>query len=321
MTTRAHRQAMDIAVTAAVLVGTVLLLGSGIARRWFAASVGEREQALLTSSALLGAALLVAGSLGDVTSVVTRVLRGGFDLDLFLEYLASTRHGQAAVLRTVAAIPLALWAARPAGHGRAERVAFGVAGVALLATISLVSHSGTMGAAGLVADLAHLVATVSWAGALAGLAVLPVWSPGQRLRTYVRGVSRLGLAAVIVLVTTGTYMATLHMYGFEAITASAYGRALTVKLLLVAIVLALAAANRWLFVPLLERFDRSLPLRRSVRVEIALLALVLVATAVVATREPAHGPPADDSAPVHTDRATHDEQPSHSPADPAHNDR
>ncbi len=116
-------------------------------------------------------------------------------------------------------------------------------------------------------------------------------------------------------------MATLHMYGVEAITTSAYGRSLTVKLLLVTIVLALAAANRWLFVPLLERFDRSLPLRRSVRVETALLALVLVATAVVATREPAHEPPADDSAPVHTDRATHDEQPSHHPAEPASDDR
>ncbi len=292
---------MDIAVTAAVLIGTVLLLGSGIARRWFAVDAGHYERTLLWSGAALGAALIVVGSLGEITAVVTRILRGRFELGMVIDYLASTRHGQAVVLRCVAALPLAIWAVRPAGRWRGERFAFGAAGVALLATISAVSHSGSMGVAGLVTDLAHLIATVGWAGALAGLAALPVWSPGPRLRGYVRGVSRLGLAAVIVLAVSGTYMATLHLYGVEALRTSPYGRALSVKLLLVGIVLILAGANRWLFVPLLERSDRSAPLRRSVRIETALLALVLIATAVVTTREPAHAPPAGEPAHSHGD--------------------
>lgn len=317
---------MDIATKTAVLLGVVLLLGSGIARRAFAPSPNPHERRLLLAAALLGALLVVAGSLGEVAAVVTRILRGRFDLALFGDYLLSTRHGQAVVVRCVAALPLALWAARPVLSGRADRVGFGAAGLAFLATISLVSHSGTMGVAGFLSDLAHLSATVAWSGALLGLAVLPVWTPGPSLRSHVRAVSRVGLASVVVLATTGTYMSTLHMYGVEAVTESAYGRALTLKLGLVAVVLVLAAANRWLFVPLLERFDRSAPLRRSVRVETALLALVLVATAVLATREPAHAPPTPPPTPAASDPAEppagqghgHEHAPRQVPAPPGH---
>ena len=290
---------MDIAYKAAVLLGAVLLVGSGIARRWIATSPARRERTLVLVGALAGATLLVLGSVGEVTAVVTRVLRGRFDLELSIDYLGATRHGQAVVARSVAAVPLALWAASPLRHARVDRVGFAAVSVALLAAISLVSHSGTMGVLGFAADLAHLVATVTWAGALLGLALMPVWSPGLPLRALLRDVSRLGLAAVGVLAVSGTYMSTLHLYGVEAVAATPYGRALTVKLALVVVVLTLAAANRWLFVPLLERFDHSGPLRRSVRVETLFLALVLVATAVVATREPAHAPtPASLSTPA-----------------------
>lgn len=308
---------MDIATKAAILVGVVLLVGSGVARRAFAPSPAPRERSLLLAAALVGAALVIVGSLGEIATTVTRILRGRFDAGLYLDLLTSTRHGQAVVARCVAAIPLALWAARPSLPARSDAMAFGAASLAFLASISLVSHSGVMGVAGFVSDLAHLSATVTWAGALVGLAVLPVWSAGATLRGYVRSVSHVGLASVMVLAVSGTFMSTLHLYGVDAVVDSAYGRALSVKLALVAVVLALAAANRWLFVPLLERFDRSAPLRRSVRVETVVLAAVLVATSVLATREPAHVRPAPPAPAEEIAPNLHDHGP---PIAPVHDD-
>ncbi len=283
---------MDVVTKAAVLLGAVLIIGAGIASRWFVgAAPVRRERATIVAAAAIGAGLLVAGSIGEVAVVVTRILRGRFDLELFVDYLGSTRQGGAVTLRCALALPLAAWAAFPLARRPIERVGFASGAVGLLATISWVSHSGTMGTLGFVGDLVHLAATASWSGALLALAVMPVWSAGSRLRGLVGGVSQLGIVAVLTLAATGTYMATLHMYAPEALTTSAYGRSLLLKLALVGAVLALAGANRWLFLPLLERFDRSAPLRASVRVETALLACVLVATALLATRPPAHEAP------------------------------
>ncbi len=165
----------------------------------------------------------------------------------------------AVVLRCALALPIAAWAAFPLGRRASERAAFAAGAMALLATISWVSHSGSMGTLGFVGDLMHLAATASWSGALLALAVMPVWSPGARLRALVGGVSRLGLAAFVTLMATGTYMATLHMYA---------------------------------------------PLRASVRAETLVLAGVLLATALLATRPPAHerqpsGAQAGAAHPVH----------------------
>jgi putative copper export protein len=293
---------MDVVSKAAVLLGAVLVVAAGIGSRWFVgASPTRRERATIVAAAALGAVLLVAGSVGEVAVVVTRILRGRFDLELFVDVLGSTRQGGAVLLRCALALPLAAWAAFPLGRRATERAAFAAGAVALLATISWVSHSGTMGMLGFAGDLAHLVATTSWSGALLALAVLPVWSPGPRLRSLVGGVSRVGLAAVLTLLATGTYMATLHMYAPEALVTSDYGRSLLVKLALVGVVLLLAAVNRWLLVPLLERFERSGPLRSSVRAETVILAFVLLATAILATRPPAHeaAPPSPPAGAVH----------------------
>jgi putative copper export protein len=289
---------VNVVFTAATYLGIVALVGAGATRRWPAvAASAVRGRRRVISGAVIGCLLLLVGSHGEIVDTILRILRGRFDTDLYLGYLVETRHGRATLLRSGLAGLLLLASLRGLRPARLDRALFVLASLLLLATIAWVSHSGTMGPLPFIVDLAHLTATTAWAGALAYLAWLPLWRPGPELTLAVAQTSRVGLAAVTALVASGSVLATLHVYGIGALRETAYGRSLVAKLAVVALVLVLAAANRWLFVPLLERHARSAPLRRSVRIESLLLAGVLIATAVLTTREPAHVPPQADGVP------------------------
>jgi putative copper export protein len=276
----------------AILSGAVLLLGAGVFARWVGPPhLPPAARRLLVAGALLGGVLVVVGSLGDVGALLTRIARRSVDLPLYLDYLTGTRHGRAAAVRVALAVVLAAWSLRPARRAAIANAAYAAAALTLLATIAWISHSGSEGTAGLAADLGHLVGTVTWAGSVLYLAWLPVWSDRVPLLATVERLGRLGLASVAVLAVTGTAMATLHLYGVSALTRTAYGLALMTKLALVAVVVGIAALNRFALVPLLQRRHDATPLRRAVRIESLLLVAVLVATAVLTTREPARHPP------------------------------
>lgn len=214
---------------------------------------------------------------------------GGLELSLLTDYLLSTRHGRAILVRGGLAWLLGFWSARPLAWVLLDRIGYALAGTGLLVTLSWVSHSGTMGTLPLIGDVIHLIGATLWAGGLLYLAWSPHWnSPQGELWQAVTRVSRLGLISVIVLFATGIYMAQLHMYGVEAMRETEYGRSLGVKLGLIAVILMIAAANRWLLMPRLQRSGVSRPLRLAVRAESLLLVAVLAATGVLATREPAH---------------------------------
>jgi putative copper export protein len=277
----------------AILSGAVLLLGAGVFARWVGPPhLPPAARRLLVAGALLGGVLVVVGSLGDVAALLTRIARRGVDLPLYLDYLAGTRHGRAAAARVSLTVVLAAWSLRPGRRTAIANAAYAAAALALLVSIARVSHSGSEGVAGLFADLGHLVATVAWAGSVLYLAWLPVWSDRAPLVATVERLGRLGLASVAVLALTGTAMATLHLYGVAALTRTDYGLALLAKLALVAVVVGIAALNRFALVPLLQRRHDAMPLRRAVRIESLLLVAVLAATAVLTTREPASHPPA-----------------------------
>ena len=85
-------------------------------------------------------------------------------------------------------------------------------------------------------------------------------------------------------------MTLLHLHDpLSNATSTAYGRAWLGKLALVSVVVVLAGVNRFVHVPAFRR-GATAGLRRLVRVEAALLTLVLIATAVLSTRPPVHAP-------------------------------
>jgi copper transport protein len=96
------------------------------------------------------------------------------------------------------------------------------------------------------------MAAAIWMGGLLGFAVtissgsLDVLDADRRAKLRERSVrrfSKVAMTAVLVLASTGLYAILLHVPNLEALVATQYGRALLVKLGLLAFVLAIGAAN------------------------------------------------------------------------------
>lgn len=293
-----------------VFLGIALVLGSGIFSRWISPeTLTKATRRYLRFGLWIGCGFVIIGSFGEITMTVTRILRGQFDSAVLIDYLLTTRHGQATLVRSGLVILLGVWGMRTLQR-RFDRLIYAGVGLSLLTTISIISHSGTMGTLPFLGDLAHLIGTALWGGGLLYLAWVPIWQSGPLLKQAVGRVSTLGVISVIVLISSGSYMGVLHLYGFGALTETAYGLSLSVKLMLVLMILTLAGLNRWLLVPLLERRAFALPLKRAVRLESVLLAAVLVTTGVLTTREPAHDHSAHGA---EHDSHTHAETPTDTP--------
>ncbi|MDQ3459240.1 MAG: CopD family protein [Deinococcota bacterium] len=280
---------MEAVLKASLFVGAVLLLGAGLFSRWIGAELSSAtSRKRLYWGLTAGAALLVLASVAEITTTVQRAV-GGFYPDLIWDYLLHTRHGQATLARgglTALLVTLGLGGRLPR---TVDRLSYGLGGLGLLASLSIVSHSGAMGPLPFLGDLAHLIGATLWAGALLYFAWAPNWTEAKHaLVSAVSKVSSLGVFGVAVLTLTGLYTSTLHLYGVEALTTTSYGLTLLAKVGLVLVILAIAGANRWLFMPRLEREGQTSGLRRAVRLESVLLVAVLGATGVLSTREPAH---------------------------------
>jgi putative copper export protein len=279
---------MEILAKAATYLGFVLAVGAGVVGVTFPDAVPAARRRRIAVGTMAGAALVVAGGLGEAWWLLERITRGRTDGNLFFGYLTDTRHGVAVLVRVaIAAVVTALAARRTALPLPGVMVAVPVA-LAWLASAAAVGHSGAMGTLPAVASLAHLVAVSLWAGALLQLSLAAAWGGSALPIEALRRLGRIGLAALVTLAVSGFLMTRLHLQG-EGAWASSYGAALTLKLVLVAATVALAGLARFVLLRAVER-QGGRRLALAVRIESALLALVLVATAVVATRPPVHGP-------------------------------
>jgi putative copper resistance protein D len=137
----------------------------------------------------------------------------------------------------------------------------------------------------------HLCAAAFWLGALAPL--LTVSQSGD-LAIAAAAAERFGAAAHYVvgaLVAAGLSLLWLMLGSVSELWMSAYGRCLMVKLVLVAGLLYCAALNKLRWTPRLTAGDTAAlqSLRTSIRLEISLGVLILMATAALTTL---NGPPA-----------------------------
>jgi copper transport protein len=135
--------------------------------------------------------------------------------------------------------------------------------------------------------IAHTSAAAFWAGSL-----LPLWQvirSNERVApAVVERFSRLAVVAVGVLLVAGTIIAVLQVRSPGALLTTGYGLALTVKLALVAGLIALAAWNKLRLTPALGRRKASArrAMQKTIVTEMACVFAILVATGVVGTRAP-----------------------------------
>lgn len=158
----------------------------------------------------------------------------------------------------------------------------------------------------LISDVLHLLAAAIWIGALVALTGVLALASAPRNSALVaddlKAFSALGTASVLVIVITGL-INSAFLVGVDRIgrmTTDPYGQILIVKIALFVAMLGLAAANRFVLVPRLERLDLasapslslSLSLSRlkiSVGVETMLGLLVLLAVAAMGRIAPLSG--------------------------------
>jgi len=174
----------------------------------------------------------------------------------------------------------------------------------LIAAIAWTGHAGAgigeMGALHLAADVLHLIGAAAWLGGLVSLVLLfgvvrrDGYASMLLARDATRRFSTLGIACVGTLILTGFVNAWLLVGSFRALLFSDYGRLLTLKLGLFAVMLSFAAVNRFWWTPRLVLSSGHQPQPNSLRqlslnsiIEIVLGVIILGIVGVLGTLHPA----------------------------------
>lgn len=171
---------------------------------------------------------------------------------------------------------------------RAARAWIELAGaIVALCGLSATGHAAASSKAVQGLAAVHALCAGFWLGAFWPLLRLLPAHPAASLAAAKR-FSNLALPAVLVLAATGAGMALSRLSDLNELTGSPYGLLLLFKLLGVATLLIVAAANRWQAVPGISAGRRmaSAEFDRNVRLEIGLGATILALTAVLS-----HTPP------------------------------
>ena len=173
---------------------------------------------------------------------------------VLLEVLRQTRFGHWWLARSAALFSLiGLESLRRMPR---PRIAIWVLLALLVLARSATNHGGDQGVSWLLAiDTLHLYAAGLWTGTLfaATVALFPRMQnsePVERALVFER-LSRLSGYAVMVLLTTGVWIAHKEVGSWMALWSTSYGRVLDLKLALIALMLALGAHNRYVRRPAL----------------------------------------------------------------------
>lgn len=276
-----------------LLLGAMLLVGAGVFAQWVATTgLVQKGQRSWRHGAMVGAIILLIASLLDIFLTLRNVL-GYTTLPLLYDYTFNTRHGSIILLRIALTVLVVffVWRDRPSYLWKAVTA---VLSITLLSTFSWVSHAATMGGTpAIVNDLLHFIVAASWAGTILYLALTPLAkleSERRELDLTFDRTSRIGLSCVIILGVTGSYATSLHVYDPVAFAQSAYGVTLFAKLALVAVILAIAAINRFRLLPAFAKTGNVATFQRALRLEALLLVAVFLITGILSTRPLPHDP-------------------------------
>ena len=231
--------------------------------------------------------IVIALAVGMVSATASLGLQGLDVLGLPLLKLATWAPWKVALntslgpslMIAVAAMAASLVAMRTLGTA-IGRIVSALALLAVGLSLAASGHAATAEPQALTrpAMFLHGIGVAFWLGALAPLAALVCRPQGAPLAVLNR-FSRIAVPVVAVLVLAGLGLATVQLGSFGALVGTNYGLILLTKLVLVAVLLELAALNRFRLVPALARDPQATrPLARSVLFEcaaaMALLAVV-----------------------------------------------
>jgi copper transport protein len=219
-----------------------------------------------------------------------------------------TRFGTVMLIRAgiwLALLGLILW-----GGNRFSRTgAVSIAGLALAVLLAMTpafaGHASTRDPSWLMvpSDIVHVAAMAVWAGGLAAMLwLLPAGtrelaSNAERTRLLTDAslrFSSIALVAVALIAVSGTIQAIIDVGSVSALFDTQFGRAVSIKVVLFAVLIGLGAANRRRIIPgLVKRMERSQSpgepgnrLKRALRIEVVLVAVVLAVSAALVSYPP-----------------------------------
>ena len=209
--------------------------------------------------------------------------------------LTMTPIGTVLMVRAVALLLTLLIAALPRGNHWAILPAAIAA-----ATLAWTGHAGATediaGSLHRAVDVAHIWAASAWLGALAVLlhavVMLPATSSNvQRIARMLSQFAIIGTVIVATLIVSGIVngIMIVGVTNLPALTGSSYGWLLAAKLALFALMLGLAAANRWRLSPALEHGPPARPLahlRLSLLLETSAAIAIIGLVAALGTLDP-----------------------------------
>jgi copper transport protein len=243
-----------------LLIGGLLVAGGSALFVLLVTRARERDAALTVAIALVGAAA------------------GGVWL-LHATNDAATRFGHVTQAAIVVAALGAISASLAWALGRFVIPAL-VPAVLLLLAPTLSGHAfrpaGNERPFSTVADLVHVTAAAFWIGGLLQLAIVLVRGGAPEAP---RRFSRLALPAVLLIAASGVARAVVELSSVSQVWSTGYGRAIVVKTVLLAVTVAIAYGSR-------RALASSVRLLRSVSVELAVLAVLVLAVAVLTALRP-----------------------------------
>jgi putative copper export protein len=152
------------------------------------------------------------------------------------------------------------------------------------------SHAAEQGllSMGIAIEYAHLLLVAQWVGsvAVAGWVVLPLAGPQRALARYLRPLSDTAAAALAGIAASGIYNAWHALGTVDNAFGNPYGTALLVKLVLVALAVALGGYNKLVGFPAAQcgkGLGRAVAV---LRIESVVLAGALLAAAVLVSQQP-----------------------------------
>lgn len=243
--------------------------------------------------ALLSGIAWLAASIANMTGAFADVA----DRETLHAFFFETAFGPMAVVRLVLLAVLVAVAVLPM-QARPRLAAIGLASATLLISQAWLGHAaeggGTLyGGAMIIAYAAHVLAGAAWLGGLAPLLLAIVacrgGEAGVTILDLLSRYSAMAVVAVSVIVVSGVANIWFRVgSAFGVLLSTAYGHVLFAKLAVVAVMLILAAFNRFVMMPRLSRAPRRPPiaLARSVAFECCLGIVVLGVAAVLGITAP-----------------------------------
>lgn len=247
-------------------------------------AMSRRKRLALALLALVAAGASVWWALESVAAMAGMTL-ATLDQETFTVVLAATPLGTVMEWRSTALAAVVLAMIMPLRALRSAVAA--LAGGVALATMAWTGHAGASEMAlHRVSDVAHVLAAATWIGALAVFVTSALSREGADNAALAR-FARTGSVVVAVLILTGL-LNTLAIAGWPMMFEARWFSILAVKLALFAVMLALAAGNRWRIVPALERGESGATarLRRSLVLEFAAGLGVVGAVALLGVLDP-----------------------------------